>query len=396
MDKPLAPQRILMLAPEPFFQPRGTPISIYFRLRTLSELGHRVDLLTYPIGEDRRFPNVRILRTAGVPGIRTIKIGPSAAKLPLDFLLMLKTLARLAAKRYDLVFSHEEAGWWGTFLARIWGIPHLYDMHSSLPQQLDNFQFTRSALIKGLFIRLERFVLKRSGAVITICPDLRNTVRREGYRDKTVLLENFLDFDHRDFGRDEISGVRQKFAPGGEKIALYAGNFQAYQGVSRLLEAFALLRDEPAVLLLVGEKGERLRAMKAQAAALGIARRVRFTGQVPPEEVPLYVSAADALVSPRLSGTNTPLKIYSFLKSGKPVVATRLWTHTQVLDDGIALLTGTDAASLAAGIRTALFTDEGAEKAAAAKTFAQREYSPARYREKLTQAMRLALETRKR
>lgn len=392
IDTKLAPLKILMLAPEPFFQPRGTPISIYFRLKTLSELGHKVDLLTYPIGEDRRFPNVRILRAPAVPGIRAIKIGPSAAKLPLDFMLLWKTLARLTAERYDLVFSHEEAGWWGALLARMRGIPHLYDMHSSLPQQLENFEFTRSALIKGAFIRLERFVLKRSGAVITICPDLRNIVKREGFAEKTILLENFLEFDHPDYGPADFAAVRQKYAPGGEKIALYAGNFQPYQGVGRLVEAFARLKDEPAVLLLVGEKGERLRAMKNFAAGLGIADRVKFTGQVPPEEVPLYIGAADALVSPRLSGTNTPLKIYAYLKAGKPVVATRLWTHTQVLDDRIALLTGREAGVMADGIRAALFTEAGPKTAAAAAAFAAREYSTARYKEKLTLALRLAVE----
>jgi glycosyltransferase involved in cell wall biosynthesis len=394
-DTKLAPLKILMLAPEPFFQPRGTPISIYFRLKTLSEMGHQVDLLTYPIGEDRHFPNVRILRAPAVPGITSIKIGPSAAKLPLDFVLLLKTIARITTHRYDLVFSHEEAGWWGTLLARIWGIPHLYDMHSSLPQQLDNFEFTRSALIKGVFIWLERFVLKRSGAVITICPDLQRIVKREGFGQKTILLENFLEFDHPNYGPADFTAIRQKYAPGGEKIALYAGNFQTYQGVARLVEAFALLKDKPAVLLLVGEKGDRLHAMKEFVSSLGLTNRVKFTGQVPPEKVPLYIGAADALVSPRLSGTNTPLKIYSFLKAGKPVVATRLWTHTQVVNDRIALLTGTDAEAMAEGIHSALFTEAGPLTAAAAKAFADREYSPASYKEKLTMAMHWATRAKK-
>jgi glycosyltransferase involved in cell wall biosynthesis len=390
-EKRLSPRKILMLAPEPFFQPRGTPISIYFRLKALSDLGHRVDLLTYPIGENMHFPGVKIMRTPSFPGIKTIRIGPSAAKLPLDFLLMCKTLARMTLERYDLVFSHEEAGWWGTLLARTWNIPHLYDMHSSLPQQLDNFEFARSVLFKGTFLWLERFVLKRSGAVITICPDLNNIVKREGFEKKTVLLENFLEFDHPAYSPRDINSIRSRYAPGGEKIVLYAGNFQPYQGVKRLVEAFTKLAPDPAILLLVGEKGKELQAMKDYAAEKGVARRVKFTGQVPPQEVPLYIGAADALVSPRLSGTNTPLKIYSFLKSGKPVVATRLWTHTQVLDDRIALLTGTEPEAMADGIRRALFSDEGRKTAEAAKRFADKKYSYARYRDKLTLALKKAL-----
>ena len=40
---------ILMIAPEPFFEPRGTPFSEYHRIRALIELGHTVDLVTYPV-----------------------------------------------------------------------------------------------------------------------------------------------------------------------------------------------------------------------------------------------------------------------------------------------------------------------------------------------------------
>ncbi len=76
---------VLMLAPEPFFQPRGTPISVYFRLRALSDLGHKVDLITYPAGQGRGLS--RVCASAARPnllGLRNIKIGPSLAKLPLD------------------------------------------------------------------------------------------------------------------------------------------------------------------------------------------------------------------------------------------------------------------------------------------------------------------------
>ena len=41
-----------MIAPEPFFEPRGTPFSEYHRIRALTELGHQVDLVTYPFGQD--------------------------------------------------------------------------------------------------------------------------------------------------------------------------------------------------------------------------------------------------------------------------------------------------------------------------------------------------------
>ena len=75
-----------------------------------------------------------------------------------------------------------------------------------------------------------------------------------------------------------------------------------------------------------------------RAASVGADRVMVFTGQQPAREIPGFVQAADLLVSPRIRGTNTPLKIYSYLRSGKPIVATNLLTHTQVLTPQIALL----------------------------------------------------------
>ena len=112
-----------------------------------------------------------------------------------------------------------------------------------------------------------------------------------------------------------------------------------------------------------------------------------FAGQRPAEEIPAYLLAADVLVSPRSRGTNTPLKIYQYLRSGKPIVATRLLTHTQVLNDDTAVLTGATAREFADGILAAL-TDK--ERAAAigrqARLMADTKYSYEAYLERTRQA----------
>ena len=69
--------RILMIAPQPFFQPRGTPFSVLGRLKALSYLEHEVDLLTYHVGQDVAVPGVRIFRTPSIGCIRDIPIDPS-------------------------------------------------------------------------------------------------------------------------------------------------------------------------------------------------------------------------------------------------------------------------------------------------------------------------------
>ncbi len=380
-----------MLAPEPFFQPRGTPISVYFRLQALSDLGHEVDLVTYHLGEDKSFDGLEIHRIPSLFFIKKIKVGPSLTKFLLDFLLFFKARRLLKSETYQMIFSHEEASWLGTALAKKKKIPHLYDMHSSLPQQLENFRFSRSRILKNIFSSLERYALRNSDSVIVICPDLLQKLEREGLAHKATLIENFLDFDLPSYPAEQIVKERQKYASPREKIILYAGNFEHYQGVGLLLEAAASLKEKPVVLLLVGGNPDHVEAMKKKAAVLGILDRVSFTGQVSPSQIPKYVMMADALVSPRISGTNTPLKIYSFLKSGKPVVATDLWTHTQVLNDRISILVEPRPQSLAEGILFALFDPQADQRARAAKKLADREFTFVNYKRKISLALERAI-----
>jgi glycosyltransferase involved in cell wall biosynthesis len=380
---------ILMLAPEPFFEPRGTPISIYFRIYALGELGHRVTLVTYPIGRDVPLKGLRIVRPPNLLGMQRVKIGPSLAKLPLDFLLFLSAVREISSRPYDLVFSHEEAAFPGVWLARVWRKPHVYDMHSSLPQQLENFEFTRSPLLVSLFRRMERFVLRNSGSIIVICRDLMDTVAGLGFGQKALQIENFLDFPDRGYPDETIASKKKEFAPGGEKIVLYTGNFGPYQGIPLLLQA-AQKVGPGAVFVLVGGSGKSLLEMKTLAGEFGISEKTVFVDRVPPAEISLYISVADVLVSPRISGTNTPLKIYSCLKSGKPLVATRLWTHTQVLDERRAILADPKADDFARGIEFALRNPEAQERARAAREWAEKEYAPSRYLEKISQVLELA------
>src|SRR6266436_4468948 len=93
------PMRILMIAPEPFFEPRGTPFSEFHRIRALTALGHQVDLVTYPFGQSVSMPGLRVFRSLRPPWVNEVKIGPSAAKIPLDALLTLTVIRRLIARR---------------------------------------------------------------------------------------------------------------------------------------------------------------------------------------------------------------------------------------------------------------------------------------------------------
>jgi glycosyltransferase involved in cell wall biosynthesis len=344
--------KILMLAPEPFFEPRGTPFSEYHRIRALLELGHTVDLVTYPFGHEVSMPGLRIFRCMRPPFLHGVGIGPSLAKVPLDMSLTLTALRRVISERYDVIHSHEEGSFIGVLLAAALRVPHLYDMHSSLPQQLTNFAFSRSRLLYGAFAWMERFVIRRSRTVIVICQHLADTVREIDPNVPTVLIENAPGS-----GDTAASGagapVRHEFGiPDTAPMVLYTGTFEAYQGLDLLFAAARrVLAERPDTrFVLAGGRPDQVASARAEAARAGVADAVIFAGQRPAEEIPLFLDAADLLVSPRSTGTNTPLKIYQYLRSGRPIVATRLLTHTQVLDDAVAILTPPDADGFAEGI----------------------------------------------
>jgi glycosyltransferase involved in cell wall biosynthesis len=382
--------RILMIAPQPFFEPRGTPFSEFHRIRALTALGHQVDLVTYPFGEDVEMPGLRIFRCARPPFVRRVKIGPSLAKIPLDLQLMLTALRRALADRYDAIHSHEEGGLIGIVIAEAMRVPHLYDMHSSLPQQLTNFAFSRSPIVRRIFLGIERLMIRRSRVVIVICPSLEETVRAIDPAAQVILIENAPGSAEDVATPAQAAAVREAFGLGASTpVVLYTGTFEAYQGLDLLFAAMARVRDRrpDARLLLAGGKPDQVRRAQAQAQTAGIGDVTLFAGERPASDIPAYLLAADVLVSPRSRGTNTPLKIYQYLRSGKAIVATRLLTHTQVLGDDTAFLTGISAEEFADGILAAL---ENPARAAAvggrARELAETKYSYDAYLERTRRA----------
>ena len=383
---------ILMIAPEPFFEPRGTPFSEFHRIRALTSLGHTVDLVTYPFGRDVEMVGLRIFRCLRPPFIRRVKIGPSWAKVPLDASLALTALRRAVGGKYDAIHSHEEGGAIGVILAAWLRRPHLYDMHSSLPQQVANFGYGRSRWLTRALGWAERLMIRRSRVVIVICQELENTVREVDASVPTVLIENAA-------GSGAVSGtgrgaeIRAALGVGDTTpLVLYTGTFEAYQGLDLLYDAMALVAAAmpDARLIMVGGEPAQVDDARRGAAARGLSHTAIFTGQRPAEEIPDFLAAASCLVSPRSSGTNTPLKIYQYLRSGRPIVATRLRTHTQVLSDDTAFLAEAAPREFADAILHALQQpDRAAAVGQRARELAETKYSEDAFLGKTERAMRM-------
>jgi glycosyltransferase involved in cell wall biosynthesis len=343
---------ILMIAPQPFFEPRGTPISVYQRLRAVSKLGHSVDLVVYHLGKDVKIPGVNIIRVPKVSSIKEIKIGPSLPKLLLDLLLFIKCFNLMRKKKYDVVHTHEEAAFISLILASMFRIPHLYDMHSDLAGQIRNSKYRQIPFLVSFFSLLERYVLNTCEAVITIGADLEEHVKKVNTNVKTIRIDNLPLNCFDEFVNPELLNRLKKFRVNGNKIIVYTGTFEPYQGLEMFIECADIIKNKysDVLFIMVGGKNDQIEKLKALTIKMDLEKHFKFVGTVPPEEALAYLEIADILISPRIQGMSVPLKIYSYLQAGKPFVATRIHAHTQVLNDGNTLLVEPTKEAFAKGI----------------------------------------------
>ena len=374
--------RILLLAPQPFFQARGTPIAVRAVLEFLSARGHVVDALTYHEGSDVEIPNCRIHRIPRVPGVHDLRPGFSLKKVICD-IAMFGTCTRMMLRtKYDLVHAVEESAFIATVMKSLTGVPYVYDMDSSLAEQMLD-SFPRLKLVAPLLRRFEAVAVRRSAGVLTVCAALEDVAQAHapgttiGRVEDTTLLAPSTSANRAGQLPAETAG-----AP----VAMYVGNLEHYQGIDLLLEGFRHTLDQmsEARLVIVGGRADDIARYGERATDLGIRQAVHFLGPKPVSALADLLREADVLVSPRLKGLNTPMKIYSYLDSGTAVLATRLRTHTQVLDDRTAYLVDPEPLALGTGLALLLKDDSLREGLAArAKDHAQREFTPEAAKRKL-------------
>ena len=392
--------KVLVVAPQPFLTPRGTPLSVYYRTMVMAEHGATIDLLAYGEGEDVDIPGVNLIRIPRMSWVGPVAVGPSWKKLFLDVVMFVWTVGLLARHRYDAVHAHEESVFWCRFLKPFFRFRLIYDMHSSLPQQLSNFQFSKSRTLLATFRALEHTCLRTADAVITICPDLRDYALRTGVApEKHLLIENSIFEDVR---LRRLNGAAPDAAAPAvaqnppvdtaRPIILYAGTFEHYQGVDVLIRAFAVVvaQRTDAQLLLVGGTPQQVAHAASMVAELGLGDSVYLTGRLSKNAAMRYTRLANVLVSPRLDGTNTPLKIYEQMASGKPLVATRIWSHTQVLNEAICILVEPGPEALAQGLLQAINDPDGARQVAArARVLYEQQYARPVYEQKIRRLLEI-------
>lgn len=338
---------ILLLAPHPFFQHRGTPIAVKLLIEVLSRHGHNLQILTYHEGEDIGSPNVQIHRIPKLPWVSNIKPGPSWKKIICDLFMLWQCIKIVRRSRFDLIHAVEESAFLALILKILFRTPYVYDMDSSIPQQIaDKYKFLLP--IKILLEFVEKIAVKQSAGVIVVCKSLENIALKYDPGKRVLRLED-ISLLTSDTQKGDLL-FREKRISG--PIIMYVGNLERYQGIDLLLESFrnVTLKDIDVQLVVIGGSDSDIQRYKEKSKHLRIVNRVHFIGRRSIAQLGFYLKQADIVVSPRIEGYNTPMKIYSYLDSGKPLLATNLPTHTQVLDDSIAFLVEPEPVDFANGL----------------------------------------------
>ncbi|WP_256872691.1 glycosyltransferase [Candidatus Entotheonella palauensis] len=260
---------VLLLAPQPFYQDRGTPIAVNMVLQALSERGAHVDLVTYHEGRDMHHERVTVHRIPRLPGIRNVRPGFSLKKLLCDAALALTALRMACRKRYDVVHAVEESVFIALLFKWLFRSPYVYDMDSSLVQQMiEQKPFLRA--VTGPLQFWEKLAVRHAHAVVPVCEALKETIATYKPNKVVVVQDVSLLPDTAAASPEALSGALKARLGLNGALVMYVGNLEPYQGIGLLLDSFALVRQQSdqAHLVIIGGEQADIDAYQEQARQL--------------------------------------------------------------------------------------------------------------------------------
>ena len=366
--------RILFLAPQPFYEDRGSPIAVKMVIELLSKRGDFVDLVTYHPGQSIAFDRINHIRTPKISFIRTVRPGFSWQKLVCDLFMLLLAVRLVLIRRYDVIYAVEEAVYFAVLFRFLFKIPYVYDMDSSLVEQmLDKYPALKP--ISGVLQAFEALAIRNATATVVVCESLYRVAKVSDAAHAVLLYD--APHSSPTPAKTHPIDLRTVFSIKGS-IVMYAGNLEYYQGLPLLLESFTCLIQQTshADLVIVGGEPADIARLSHLAEMLGIHGKVHFLGRVPYNELSGLLQQANLLCSPRIKGSNTPMKIYNYMHSGVAIVATELWTHRQVLDETTARLVKAEPEAFAKAMYDLLVDDHERQRlGAAGKRLLEARYS---------------------
>lgn len=341
--------KILILAPHPFYQERGTPITERLLCQALTELGHEVHLLAFPEGAELAMAGLTLHRVHAPGFLRGVQSGFSTRKLITGVFMLFQAILLAGRLKPDVVYAVDESVFMACAIKALFGRPFVYAMDGSIPDQIVE-SHPRLHGWRSCLHRIFRLGVNPALAVVPVCPGLAR-IARERYEPRHLIELHGISLLDERTPREPV-GLRERFRIHGH-VFMYVGNLERYQGIDLLLEAFTLHRKRRRddALVVIGGPAALVEQHRKRTGELGCAASVHFLGPEPASRMASFFQEADVLVSPRLKGANTPMKLYSYLDSGRAVLATRLYTHTQIITDAEGVLADPTPEQFAEGMR---------------------------------------------
>jgi glycosyltransferase involved in cell wall biosynthesis len=348
-----------MIAPTSFFADYGCHVRILEEARILQQLGNRVAICTYHNGRDVAGLDIR--RTLPIPWRTDYEVGSSRHKIAFDALLLMKALSAAVRIRPDVVHGHiHEGALIGHIVSKSMGLPLVFDFQGSMTSEMIDHRFLDP---NGLFYRsarwLEHQIVKLPSAIVTSSRHGADLLTNDFHcpLDKIVTIPDSVNgsFFAPQPTRQMADALKVTWGiPPERQVVVYLGLLAEWQGTSLLLQAAAqLIRRRPnAHFLIMGFPAVETYRLKAKR--LGLDDHVTFTGKVPYEEAPSFLTMGDVAVAPKISSTEGSGKLLNYMAMGLPTVAFDLPVSREYLDGFGAYARPGDAASLAEALEAML------------------------------------------
>jgi len=350
---------VLMIAPTSFFADYGCHVRIREEAVVLRHMGNRVTICTYNNGRD--VSGLDIHRTVPIPWRTDYEVGSSRHKIAFDALLAWKALSVALQVRPNIIHGHlHEGALIGYVISKVLRVPLVFDFQGSLTGEMIDHHFLDP---KGTFYRpmrwLEEVIVKLPAAIITSSHHAAELLKGEFHcpPDKVTAIPDCVnaDFFARSQSQQSLREIRSSLGiPPERQIVIYLGLLAEWQGTDLLLQAAAqLVARRPSVqFLIMGFPAVEVYRERAQR--MGLNDHVTFTGRIPYEQAPSFLSIGDVAVAPKTSATEGSGKLLNYMAMGLPIVSFDVPVSREYLDGlGMYAQPG-DASSLAEALEAAL------------------------------------------
>ena len=318
----------------------------------LASHGHKVTIITgttsYLTGVKRQ-PGLgwKLIRQTE-PGITVIHTWSYAAlhkgflhRLVSFFSFMMSSfLAGLQVRCVDVVWGTSPpifqafSAWLLSFLKRR---PFLFEVRDLWP----DFAVAMGVLKNPLLIRLskwlERFLYRHAERVVVNSPGYVQHVKIHGARE-VALVPNGVDASMFDPAFD-TTALREKYGLTGKFVLMYAGAHGPSNDLGVVVEAAALMQDNPEIQVVLVGDGKDKPALTADVQKRGL-KNVTFVGPVAKKEMKEMFSMADACIAIlkpiELYKTTYPNKVFDYMAAGRPVLLAIDGVIRKVVDDAQA------------------------------------------------------------